>query len=129
MLLFHDSAAERYKTMSPEERQQLLSKWTAWYDGLVAEGKLEHGHPLEPQGRTISGARGERVVDGPYAESKEAVAGYFLVMVQDIEEATEIARRCPSLEIGLKVEIRPVAECCPVLAESRRVTEAELASV
>jgi hypothetical protein len=114
MLLFHDSVRERYKAMSPEERQQHLTKWNAWFEGLVAAGKLEHGHPLEPEGRVVSGKNGERVVDGPYAESKEAVAGYFLLHVSGMDEATEIAKRCPGLQFGLTVEVRPVADCCPI---------------
>src|SRR6185295_6349581 len=95
LLIFRDSSPDCYKAMSAEQRQQLMQQWNAWYDGLAEQGKVQHGHPLEPQGRVVSGARGERVVDGPFAESKEAVGGYFLLTVADLEEATEIAQRCP----------------------------------
>ncbi|RYD71190.1 MAG: hypothetical protein EOP84_25315, partial [Verrucomicrobiaceae bacterium] len=108
MLLFHDSSPDRYKKLSPDQTQQFLAQWNAWYEGLAAEGKLDHGRPLEPEGRVVSGARGERVVDGPYAESKEAIAGYFLLTVSDLDEATEIAKRCPGLAHGMMVEVRPV---------------------
>lgn len=131
MLLFHDSSSSRYADMSPEQRQQMLQQWNAWYDGLVADGKLQQGHPLELEGRVVSGARGERVVDGPYAESKEAIAGYFFLMVSGIDEATEIAKRCPGLAVGVTVEVRPVAECCPVLKAQKQKQEEqqELAGV
>ena len=129
MLLFHDSSPDRYKNLSPEQTQQFLTKWNAWYDGLVAQGKLDHGRPLEPEGRVVSGSRGERVVDGPFAESKEAIAGYFLLTVRDLDEATEIAKQCPGLEHGMAVEVRPVADCCPVERAAERRAAAELAGV
>jgi hypothetical protein len=130
MLLFHDSMRSRYADMSPEQRQQLLQQWNAWYDGLIADGRLQQGHPLEPEGRVVSGPGGERVVDGPFAESKEAIAGYFFLNVSGMDEATEIAKRCPGLAFGITVEVRPVAECCPVLkAEKERLEQPELASV
>jgi hypothetical protein len=51
------------------------------------------------------------VTDGPFAESKEAVAGYFLLHVDDLNEAVEIAKEWPVLEIyGASVEVRPLAE-------------------
>ena len=115
LLIFRDASPDVYKTLSSEQRQQLLNDWNAWYDGLAAQNKVQHGHPLEPEGRVVSGPRGERVVDGPFAEAKEAIGGYFLLTVADLDEATEIARRCPSLAIGMSVEVRPIADACPEL--------------
>ncbi len=100
--------------MSPQERQDLLEKWNAWFDGLVASGKLQSGHPLEPEGRTVSGPSGERITDGPFVETKEAIGGFFLLSVADIEEATAIARACPGLSYGMRVEVRPVGDCCQI---------------
>jgi hypothetical protein len=109
MLIFRESTPERYEAMTAAQRAQLLDDWNAWYDGLLAEGKADHGHPLEPAGRVVSNAR---VIDGPYAEAKEAVAGYFFLHVSGLEEATEIAQRCPNLKHGMLVEVRPVAGAC-----------------
>ena len=114
LLIFRESSPAAYKSLSAEQRQQLLDRWNAWYDGLASAGKVQHGHPLEPEGRIVS-ARGDRVVDGPYAEAKEAIGGYFFLSVPSIEEATEIAKQCPSLQYGLTVEVRPVAEFCATL--------------
>lgn len=114
LLIFRDASPDVYKTLSPEQRQQLMQQWNAWYDGLAKQGKVQHGNPLEPGGRVVS-ARGDRVIDGPFAESKEAIGGYFLLTVADLEEATEIAKQCPSLRLGLTVEVRPVAEECAAL--------------
>lgn len=126
LLIFRETSPDAYKSLSPEQRQQLLDRWNAWYDGLAAAGKVQHGHPLEPEGRIVS-ARGERVVDGPFAEAKEAIGGYFFLTVPSIEEATEIAKQCPSLSFGLTVEVRPVAEFCATLGVRGRPVSATTA--
>jgi hypothetical protein len=115
LLIFRDVSQDTYKAMSAAQRQQLMQQWNEWYDGLAATGKVQHGHPLEPQGRVVSGPRGGRVVDGPFAEATEAIGGYFLLTVADLNEATEIAQRCPSLQYGMIVEVRPIADACHAL--------------
>lgn len=120
LLLFHDLPADTYKAMSAEQRQQLMHAWNAWYDGLAASGKVEHGHPLESQRRIVSGPRGERVTDGPFPEATEGIGGYFLLTVDTLEEATEIAKRCPSLDYGMQVEVRTVADACAALGVKGR---------
>ena len=112
LLIFRDASPDVYTKLSPDQRQRLMEQWNAWYDGLAAKGQVQHGHPLEPGGRVVSGTRGERVVDGPFAEAKEAIGGYFLLTVESLEEATAIAQRCPSLPLGMTVEVRPVAGAC-----------------
>lgn len=93
----------------------MTKRWNDWYEGLAARGKVQHGRPLGLTGRVVAGANGERVTDGPYAEAKEVVGGYFFLSVADIDEATEIAKGCPGLSLGLTVEVRPVAAVSPVL--------------
>lgn len=120
LLIFREGSADAYRSLSAEQRQQLLEQWNAWYDGLAAAGKVEHGNPLEGAGRVVSGARGERVTDGPFAESTEAIGGYFLLTVADLDEATQIAQQCPSLPHGMRVEVRPIAEACATLGVKGR---------
>ena len=60
-------------------------------------------------------SKGDRITDGPFAESKEAIGGYIFLTVRDLDEATAIARDCPGLPLGLVVEVRPVAAVSPVL--------------
>jgi len=117
MLLFKDVSTDTYKGLSPEQSQRLFTQWYDWYERLAAAGKLAHGHPLESGGRVVS-ARGGRVMDGPFVEAKEVVGGYFYLTVATLEEAVEIAKQCPTLQhdIGLTVEVRPVAGLCPVLS-------------
>ena len=66
-----------------------------------------------PEGQIVFWNKGQTVTDGPFAESKEAIGGYFLLRVKDRNEAAEIAKECPALKYGLTVEVRPVAEQCP----------------
>ena len=127
MLLFHLPTPERLREIDPRDREELVNRWNEWYDGLLSRRKLQHGHPLQPQARVISGPKGERVMDGPFAEAKEAVGGYFFLNVS-WEEATEIARQCPGLPYGFRVEIRPVAERCNLGQLHNEPARSELAS-
>lgn len=117
MLLFRNAGEESHRHLTPEERVALAKKWNDWYDGLAAAGKVQHGRPLELGGRVVSGARGERITDGPFAETKEVVGGYIFLTVRDLDEATAIAQQCPGLPLGLIVEVRPVADVSPVLKD------------
>jgi hypothetical protein len=115
LLLFRNAGPESHQHLSTEQRQQLMKQWNDWYSGLAAQGKVQHARPLGLNGRVVSGPGGERVIDGPYAEAKEVVGGYFFLEVADLDEATQIAQQCPGLAIGLTVEVRPVLEFSPVL--------------
>ena len=102
------------KGLSPQQLQKVIADWYAWFERLKQEGKCLGGHPLQNQGKVLSGPNGRHVADGPFAESKEAVGGYFYLQVVDENEALEIARQCPGLQYGAIVEVRPVAEMCSV---------------
>jgi hypothetical protein len=116
MLLFRGN--DWHKGLSPEEMQQVASQWMAWFERLTAQGKAIAGNPLECEGKVVSGKNGRMVADGPFAESKEAIGGYFLLKVNSIDEAVAIAKECPGLPHGVKVEVRPVAEQCPLTGEA-----------
>lgn len=93
---------------SPEQMQQQMQKWLAWFEGLTKSGAYKgQGAPLEPGGKVVSGAR-KAVSDGPYAEAKDVVGGYAIVEAKDLEGAVEIARGCPTYEKHGVVEVRPV---------------------
>jgi len=122
MLLFRNSA-QWYRDLSPDELQKVTNRWMSWYDRLIAQGKLTVGQPLAQEGKIVSGKTGQFVVDGPFAESKEAIGGYFLLRVETIEEAIKIAQDCPGLPYGVTVEVRPIAARCGM----KDMAEAELA--
>jgi hypothetical protein len=113
------------KGLSPEQTQNVMNQWKEWFDRLSAQGKLKAGQPLECAGKVVSGKHGRAVVnDGPFAESKEAVGGYFLLTVETMDEAISIAKACPGLEHGVVIEVRQVADMCPV---QKALAEGELA--
>src|SRR5580765_2606800 len=111
LLLFRGNVWDR--GLSPAQLQKVVSDWMAWFERLKAEGKCLGGHPLEGEGKVVSGKQ-RTVADGPFAESKEAIGGYFYLTVADENEAIEIAKQCPGLEYGAVVGVRPVADICSV---------------
>src|SRR5262245_21248574 len=72
--------------LSPEQIQQVVGRLTAWFAGLNQKQVLKGGQPLGSEGKTITG-RSRMVADGPFAESKEAVAGYVIIQAASLEEA------------------------------------------
>jgi hypothetical protein len=125
MLLFRGN--DWHKGLSPEEMQRISDQWMAWFERLKNDGRCAAGNPLEPEGKLVSGKGGRVVADGPFAESKEAIGGYFILKVDSLDEAVAIAQQCPGLPFGAKIEVRPVAGDCPMATEAR--AEAQLAAV
>ncbi len=115
MLIFRGN--DWHKGLSPEEMQTISTQWMTWFKRLTEQGKVIAGNPLEPAGKIVSGKNGRLVADGPFAESKEAIGGYFLLTVNTLDEAVAIAKECPGLTYGVKIEVRPIAEACPMSAE------------
>jgi hypothetical protein len=72
------------------------------------------------EGKIVTWKKGQTVADGPFAESKEAIGGYFLVQTSDLDEALQIAKECPTLKHGLTVEVRPVADQFPHFQRVKR---------
>jgi hypothetical protein len=111
MLIFRGT--DWYKGLSPEEMQQVVDRWMAWFQRLTAEGIAVAGNPLEQAGKVVSGKNGRVISDGPFAESKETIGGYFILKVSSMDEAVTIAQECPGLPFGIRVEVRSVLSECP----------------
>jgi hypothetical protein len=116
LLIFRNT--DWHNGLSPEEIQNVAGQWMAWFKRLTEQGKVASGRPLEPKGKIVSGKGGRVVADGPFAESKEAIGGYFLLTVNSLDEAVAIAKDCPGLAYGAKVEVRPAMDQCPVTGEA-----------
>ena len=104
--------------LSAEEMQQVGDKWMAWFKGLKASGQAIDGKPLENEGKIVSG-KNRIVSDGPFAESKETIGGFFILNVPTMDDAVAIAQDCPGLPFGIRVEVRQLAGECPMVAEAR----------
>jgi hypothetical protein len=111
LLLFNSSDWDR--GLSTEQLQKTVDQFFAWFEDLKSQGKFKAGQALERSGRIVSGKSGRVVADGPFAESKEAIGGFFLLQVADLDEAIEIAQGCPMLEFGATIQVRPIADECP----------------
>jgi hypothetical protein len=95
--------------------EQLLSAMGKFNEDLVKAGIMQGGDGLQPssKGKRVRFSGGKKtVVDGPFAETKELIAGYWIWQVKSIDEAVEWARRCPDPMPGeeAEIEIRPVFE-------------------
>jgi hypothetical protein len=125
LLLSHTD--EWYKRLTHAELQKLIAANKAWVGQLMAEGKARPGVALAREGATVSAKNKPVVVDGPFAESKEAIGGTLLLDVTTMEEAIAIAQACPSLRYNSTIEIRPISNECPLEA-CARAKEQQLAT-
>ena len=104
LLVFRNTLWNR--SLSPEAIKKNLDRFTAWFDRLNNEGKFKGGHPLANEGKIIAGKN--TLTDGPFVESKEGIAGFFIIRADSLEQAVEAAKGCPGLEYGQTVEVRPI---------------------
>jgi len=116
LLLLNNEAAdwEQWRQMSRDEAQQAraaeMPKWNALFEWFGEQGIEADGLELDDiaKARVIRTADGKSVVsDGPFAETKEVLGGYFIVDCKDLDQAIEIAERVPLVSRG-SVEIRPL---------------------
>ena len=85
----------------------MLGAYMAYTNALQAAGAHLGSNALQPT-QTATTARGSSVIDGPYAETKEQLGGYYLIDVPDLDAALEWAKKCPAAQDGGAVEVRPV---------------------
>ncbi len=112
LLIYGDEAAgnERFAQMSEEEQQADMGRWWAYTQELEQAGAHVAGEALHPTetAQTVTVENGERLVtDGPFAETKEQLGGFYIVDVPSKEEALEWAAKIPSADRG-KIEVREI---------------------
>ena len=99
---------EAFANQSPEQMQAEMAKWNTWMGNIAKQGKLIGGQPLYPQGKVLKGTS-KKLTDGPFIEGKDIVGGYLLIKANDINDAVEISKNCPSLESETgSVEVREI---------------------
>jgi hypothetical protein len=96
--------------MTPEQQQQGAAAYTAYTEALKAAKVLVNSNRLRPSttATTLRATNGKtQVLDGPFADSKEQLAGYYLIDVPDLDAAMQWAGRCPAVQHGI-VEVRAI---------------------
>jgi hypothetical protein len=114
LLIF--ASPEAFAARDADENDPYLGAWRAYHKALVEAGIYVGGDPLEvPEtATTVRLAEGKRhVQDGPFADTKEQLAGFLVLELPSLDEALDWAARCPAASAGA-VEVRPLAP------ESRR---------
>ncbi len=109
LLILHDEPAD-FEDFSPEQLQGVIAEYEAWRSELEAKGQLVGANKLcDEGGRVLTRVDdGVRVIDGPYAEAKEVIGGYFAVEADGYDSAIEIAKGCPHLTYGQRIELREI---------------------
>ncbi len=110
LLVHHDE--EAFGKMSETKRREMLAESVQFTHQLHASEQYVHASPLHPaETAVIVRVRDGKslVTDGPFIETREQLAGYFLIHAQDLNEAVRIAARVPGARIGT-VEVRPLIE-------------------
>lgn len=110
MLILHDDPSAFASGMTPEQMQACIAEYQAWAGKMAQQGRLVGGEKLADNGgKVMSNVGGRtRVVDGPFAEAKEVVGGYFTISADSYEHAVELCRDNPHLRYGSRIEIREV---------------------
>ena len=100
---------EEPNELSPEQIQQAIQRFSAWARKLREQGKLVAAEKLKDnEGLLLRTRNGQIVVDGPFAETKETIGGYFIVEAATLDEAVELTKECPALSNGGIVELREI---------------------
>jgi hypothetical protein len=101
---------EAYQEYSEAEIAEAIQAYRQWAEDLRQAGKLVDAFKLADGARLMQKRDGQIQVDGPFAETKETIGGYYLVYAESYDEAIKIARDCPIFGEGGTVEIRQIEE-------------------
>ncbi|MEP7365242.1 MAG: YciI family protein [Acidobacteriota bacterium] len=105
--LFLYESPGAFDAVSPEEMQNIVARYIAWRNEVAAKGNMLGGNKLrDGEGRVMRATAGKvSITDGPFAENKEVIGGYFHIQAESYDQAAEIASTCPHVEYGV-IEIR-----------------------
>ncbi len=114
LCLIYSEESQWLKLPKPEY-ERVFGEYHAYTDDVRRSGHLRGGNPLEPTtAATTVRVRNGRIstTDGPFAETKEQLGGYYLLEARDLNEAIQLAARIPGAKYGC-IEVRPVMEMKP----------------
>jgi len=104
-LLILTDSTDNYEAMTPDDYQKEIELHAKWMEELGDH--YESGEALEEETKVIQG-NDLIVTDGPFIESKELIGGFYIILANSLNEATDLAKGCPTLRLGGKVEVRPI---------------------
>ncbi|HEY3058048.1 MAG TPA: YciI family protein [Chloroflexota bacterium] len=114
-LLIYNDAEQWQKEYADRAPDQEIQDYGTYTQSLVQRGLMKGGEPLQSTttATTVRIRGGQRLVtDGPFAETKEALGGFYLIEARDLDEAIELAAQCPGARTG-SMEVRPIMELPP----------------
>jgi len=109
LLLIYDRESN-WSEMSEAERGQMMQDYGAFTESIRGSGHYKGGNPLQPvaTATTVRVRDGKTMTtDGPFAETREQLGGYYLIEAKDLDDALAVAARIPSARIG-SIEVRPI---------------------
>ncbi len=109
MLLLHENPNE-FAGLDQKELMRVIQEYQAWGQQMASQGKLIAGNKLKDEGGRHMKARGSEVLvtDGPFAEAKEVIGGFYIVNAASYDEAVELAKLGPHLRYHGRIEIRQI---------------------
>jgi hypothetical protein len=113
LLLIYSDEATKHAT--PDETAAMMKEYGVFTASITKSGNMRGGDALQPTSTatTVRVRDGKTLTtDGPFAETREQLGGYYLIEAKDLDEATKIAARIPTARIG-SIEVRPVMELPP----------------
>jgi hypothetical protein len=111
MLLLADNPAA-FKDVTPAQMQEVIGKYVAWTAKIKKEGRHLGGEKLSDEGgkRIVKKGAKPVVLDGPYAEAKDVVGGYYIIKAKDYDDAVSVALTCPHVDYGAYLDVRALDE-------------------
>jgi hypothetical protein len=103
---------KHWETMSPADSEAIMNEYFTFTEGIRRSGQYVAGEALQPtQTATTVKVRNGKVstTDGPFAETKEQLGGFYLIEAKDLNEAIQVAGKIPSARLG-SIEVRPVVD-------------------
>ena len=108
LLLIREDLKRRANLTAQEYRDQ-ADMVGQWIDKMAAQGKFVDASALYDQGKYVT--KSAVVSDGPFIEAKESISGFILILADDFNDATELARICPMVQVGIAtIEVRELQE-------------------
>ena len=121
LMLYHDEIAG--SEVGQEGIQDMMKRFNAWSDAMTEAGVHNTFSPLHPTSaaKTVRVPNGKKIVThGPFAETKEQLAGFYLIDARDLNDAIQVASQIPPARVG-SVEVRPVRDLTSTAGEHRRL--------